>query len=147
MKLLLSLRSRRFLILSFVGLFLLLLLQQFLDYSDLNLLSITKGKTDYSRTKIFFAYPDNLAIIWDQHNKLYKIYGGSPESIDVRDGTRLVTFTKPVILKSNADSIEIGQDYARYAGYLGIWTDTRKFLIDVQGEVEEIRDWHPEPKF
>jgi hypothetical protein len=143
----LSVRSRRFLILSFVGLLLLLLLQQFLDYSDLNLLSIIKGKTGYSRTKVLFAYPDNSAIIWDQHNKLYQIYGGSPDSIDVKDGTRLVTFTEPVILKSNTDSIEIGQDYAKYAGYLGIWTNTRKFLIDAQGEVQEIRAGHSEPEF
>lgn len=147
MKRVLSVRSRRFFILFFVGLLLLLLLRQFLDYSDLNLLTVIRGKTGYSRTKILFAYSDNSAIIWDQYNKLYQIYGGSPDSIDVRDGTRLVTFTEPVILKSNADSIEIGQDYARYAGYLGIWTDTRKFLIDTQGEVQEIRVGHPEPEF
>jgi len=118
-----------------------------LGYTDLNLLTISKGKVNYSRTKILFDYPDHLAIVWDEHNKLYKIYGGSPDSIEVKDGTRLVVFTDPVILKSNADSIEIGPDYAKYKGYLGIWTDTRKFLVDAQGEVHEIRNGHSEPRF
>jgi len=148
-------RSRRSLILGFVktlflfyaGIQVVLVLWFVLGYVDLNLLTISKGKVNYSRTKILFDYPDHLAIVWDEHNKLYKIYGGSPSSIDVRDSTRLVVFTEPVILKSNADSVEIGHDYARYKGYLGIWTDTRKFLVDARGEVREIRNGDFEPKF
>jgi hypothetical protein len=38
------------------------------------------------------------------------------------------------MLKSNSDSIEIGSDYARPKGYLGIWTDARKFLVDAREE-------------
>jgi|GEM_PF-5087251 len=116
-------RSRRSLTLCFAkwiflfyaGTQLLLVLGSVLGYSDLNLLTLIKGKVNYSRTKILFDYQKNLATVWDEHNKLYRIYGGSPDSIDVRDGTRLVVFKDPVILKSNADSVEIGHDYARKA--------------------------------
>lgn len=139
--------SKRFPKSLLAGVTLIFLLRQCVSYTDLTLLTVAAGNTNFSRTKILFKYPDNPATIWDEHNKLYQIYGGSPASIDVRDHTRLVTFTEPVILKSNADSIEIGQNYAKYKGYLGIWTDTRKFLIDAEGEVQEIRAVYLEPEF
>lgn len=139
---------RRFLVRLAIGIALIVLLQQCLAYSDLNILTLVQGHTNFSRTKILFSYPDNPATIWDPHNKLYQIYGNYPDSITITNRTRLVIFTKPAILKSNADSIEIGRNYAKYAGYLGITTDSRKFVITPEGDVEEIRlPQYPEPDF
>lgn len=146
-KLFLFLLSRQFLILFFCGLALSASCQKITEYSDLNLLTLIQRDMDFSRTKIIFAYPDNPATIWDEHNRLYQIFSGSPESIEIRNGTRVVTFTEPVILKSNATSVEVGLDYVKLFGYLGTYTDARRFLIDERGQVHTISPEQSVPEF
>ncbi|XGW00153.1 MAG: hypothetical protein ACAF41_14605 [Leptolyngbya sp. BL-A-14] len=116
-------------------------------YTDVNKLAASKGVTNFAKTKILFAFPTNPTTIWDEYNKLYRIYGALPTHISVVNNTRVLTFIEPAILKSDNDSIDIEKAYISYEGYMGITTDERKFLVNSQGEIYEISPEHLEPRF
>lgn len=90
----------------------------------------------------FFEFGSNHRIeINDPNNKFVRSWGGSANSIEIKNGVRIVTFVESAILKTEKDSIEPHADYVKIKGYMGIITKDTEFTVSPDGVISSNK-WH-----
>lgn len=89
------------------------------------------------RTKYVYTFDNGKVVtIQDDHSKIVRSWGGSPDSISIEKGVRTVKFSDGAILKTAVDSIDPQPDRTKVKGYMGIWTDDTEFVVDQNGEID-----------
>ena len=89
------------------------------------------------KTKYVFTFDNGKVVtIQDDHSKIVRSWGGSPDSIAIENGVRTVNFAEGAILKTTVDSVEPHPEYVKVKGYMGIWTDDTEFVVDQNGEID-----------
>ena len=89
-------------------------------------------KTEY----IFTFKPGQVVLIHDEHSRIQRSWGGSPDSITIENGVRTVRFSEGAILKTSTDSIEPHPYYVKVKGYMGILTQDSEFIVGRDGEID-----------
>ena len=88
------------------------------------------------KTKYVYTFDNGKVVtIQDDHSKIVRSWGGSPDSISVENGVRTVKFSGGAILKTAVDSIDPQPDRTKVKGYMGILTDNTEFVVDQNGEI------------
>ena len=89
------------------------------------------------KTKYIYTFDNGKVVtIQDDHSKIVRSWGGSPDSITVDNGVRTVKFSGGAILKTAVDSIDPQPGRTKVKGYMGIMTDDTEFVVDQNGEID-----------
>ncbi|MCE9607670.1 MAG: hypothetical protein K8U03_22510 [Planctomycetia bacterium] len=98
------------------------------------------GKPDgvpYVSTRFEFRFGHKMRIVDDPGNHMQWVYGEMPRLITVADGIRLIIYDEPgAIIKSSQDSMEVDEHFLRHKGYMGVWSNETRFLVDTAGMVQ-----------
>ena len=95
----------------------------------------------FTKTKYVYDWPNNPGVVYDDNNLIKTIYGYNPPStiVSVHDKLRIITFVNDgAIIKTQNDSVEIGEKESHHKGWMGIWSNCRQLAIDQNGIVQEL---------